>query len=77
MMRALLIRHSRFTFTQEKWFKKMYEGDISVLEVRYNLKVTANKRELVYETFDTVYGPVDVFVGTRPYIYNELLDKCR
>ena len=72
MMRALLIRHSRFTFTQEKWFKKMYEGDISILEVSYNLKVTANKRELIYETYQTDLGPLDVFVNTRPYNYNNI-----
>jgi len=29
----------------EKWFKKVIEGEITVTDVAYNLKVTSNKRE--------------------------------
>ena len=37
-------------FTQEKWFKSLYEGKIRVSDVAYQLKVTSNKRKNIYVT---------------------------
>jgi hypothetical protein len=61
----LLIQDSSKEFTQEKWFKKVIEGEINVSDVAYTLKVTSNKRALIY-----VDG---IFEGTRPYNYDEIL----
>jgi len=34
---------------QEKWYKDLSEGNISIKNLIYTLKVTGNKRELIYE----------------------------
>ena len=54
-------------FTQEKWFKKVIEGEITVNEVAYTLKVTSNKRKSVYVN--------NVFENTKPYNYDEIIKK--
>jgi hypothetical protein len=43
-LEQLLVIDSSKEFTQEKWSKKVIEGEISVNEVAYTLKVTSNKR---------------------------------
>ena len=60
----LMFRDSSKEFTQEKWFKKVLEGEISVSEVAYTLKVTSNKRRAIYIS--------DVFENTKPFYYDEL-----
>jgi hypothetical protein len=61
----LLVKDSTREFTQEKWFKKVIEGDITISDVAYTLKVTSNKREVIY-----VDG---IFHDTRPYNYDEII----
>ena len=63
----LLVKDSTKEFTQEKWFKKVIEGEISVQEVAYTLKVTSNKRNPIYNG--------DVFENTKPFNYDELIKK--
>jgi len=60
----LLIKDAFSEFTQSKWHKKVLEGEISIKDVAYTLKVTSNKREAVY-----VNG---IFNATKPYNYNEI-----
>lgn len=48
---------------QEKWYKSIGTGDISVLEQIYTLKVTGNKRKLIYSN--------DKLVDTSPFIINQ------
>ena len=60
----LLVKDSNMEFTQAKWSKKVIEGDISISDVAYNLKITSNKRENIY--YD------DIFSDTKPYRYNEI-----
>lgn len=55
-------------FNQEKWFKKLYEGSITISDVSYHLKATSNKRLAEY----SFNGHTDNFVSTRPYHYEEL-----
>jgi len=55
---------SKLEFTQEKWFKKIMEGDITVAEVAYTLKVTSNKRVPIYVD--------NVFSNTKPFNYDEI-----
>ena len=50
-------------FNQSKWFKKIVEGEITVSDVAYTLKVTSNKRHNVY-----ING---IFDSTKPYYYDE------
>ena len=64
---GLLRKDSLLEFIQEKWFKSVFEGAITIKEVAYNLKVTSNKRECIYED--------DLFVGTRPFHYKDLEEK--
>ena len=61
----LLLKDSSKEFSQEKWFKKVIEGDITISEVAYNLKITSNKRKAVYVS--------NVFDNTEPFNYNELI----
>ena len=63
----LLVQDSSKEFSQEKWFKKCIEGEITVSEVAYTLKVTSNKRQAIYIN--------NVFENTKPYNYDELNNK--
>lgn len=49
---------------QEKWYKHIDEGHISVKEEIYTLMLTDNKRELIFNEKDT-------FVDTKPYVLSE------
>lgn len=47
-LEALLIKDSSREFTQEKWFKYITSGEISIQDIIYTLKVTSNKRKHIY-----------------------------
>jgi hypothetical protein len=68
-LEQLLIKDSTKEFTQEKWFKKVIEGEITVADMVYTLKVTSNKREAIY-----VDG---IFHNTVPYNYEALCSPSR
>ena len=53
--------------SQTKWFKNIEKGHISVLEQIYTLKVTDNKRELIYDKNNKL-------INTKPYIINNKKD---
>jgi hypothetical protein len=61
---SLLFKESLLQKLQTKWIKNLEEGNISVIEQLYTLKVTNNKRKLVYDENDKL-------IGTVPYIINE------
>ena len=63
-LQDLLFKDSSKEFSQEKWFKKVLEGDITVNEVAYTLKSTSNKRRSIYIE--------NIFSNTKPYNYNEI-----
>ena len=44
----LLLKDSQRELKQEKWGRDLYEGEITVKDEIYNLKVTANKRRVLY-----------------------------
>jgi DNA polymerase family B len=44
-LEALLIKDSSRIFTQEKWFKSIIEGNISIHDMIYTLKINSNKRQ--------------------------------
>jgi hypothetical protein len=60
----LLPLDSTLEFNQEKWNKNVLEGRISILDIVYTLKVTSNKRKLIYEN--------NRLSNTRPLNYNEI-----
>lgn len=61
---ALLIKDSSKEFNQEKWFKNMLQGEISIENQIYTLKQTSNKRESIYVE--------NIFNSTKPYKYNNI-----
>lgn len=60
----LLLENSTKSVTQEKWYKKVIEGEITIQEMAYTLKVTSNKRAPIY-----ING---VFEDTKPFNYKDL-----
>ena len=68
-LESLLFKDTKkeFEFTQEKWLKKVIEGEISVSDIAYTLKITSNKRAPIY--IDGIYN------STKPYNYDDLINK--
>jgi hypothetical protein len=58
----LLMKESFLKKIQTKWRKNLSEGAISILDQLYTLKVTDNKRKLIYENYK--------LINTTPYIVN-------
>jgi len=52
---------------KKKGYKSLFKSDITVLDTAYTLKVTSNKRQLIY-----VDG---IFNSTKPYNYDEINKK--
>lgn len=63
----LLLEDSSRVYNQQKWYKKILEGTITVTDVAYTLKATSNKRQAIY-----ING---VYEGTTPYSYNQLISE--
>jgi hypothetical protein len=63
----LMIKDSSKEFTQEKWYKKVIEGDLIVTDVAYTLKATSNKRSPIYID--------NVFENTKPFNYDDIINK--
>ena len=61
-LEALLKQDETLTLNQERWFKKLQDGTITVKEQLYSLTVTGNKRELIYNN--------GILVGTKPFVLN-------
>jgi hypothetical protein len=60
----LLFKESLLEKFQSKWLKNLTDGDIQVREYLYTLKVTDNKRKLIYDNNDKL-------ISTNPYTINE------
>lgn len=59
----LLIKDSNLEILQDKWFKSLDKSVLTIKEQLYTLKVTSNKRRLIYDSDNK-------FIGTAPYIIN-------
>jgi len=55
----LLTKGEKLNFQQNKWFKSFDQATISIIDTVYSLRVTDNKRELIY-SYD------NILIGTRP-----------
>ena len=49
MFEELLKENISLEIKQEKWFQSLINSNITISETPYNLKVTSNKRNSVYE----------------------------
>jgi len=67
-LEQLLIKNSKKEFNQDKWFKKVFEGEITVNDVIYTLKTTANKRSAIYINEEGL----EIYNSTEPYKYDEI-----
>jgi hypothetical protein len=61
----LLVRDTSIVISQEKWFKQVFKGRITVADVGYQLMMTSTKRKPVYNAYGAYYD-------TTPYFYKEL-----
>ena len=59
---SLLIKNNKIERNQTKWFKSLESGTITVKDQLYSLKITDNKRQLIYSN--------NKLVSTKPYIIN-------
>ena len=67
----LLYKDSFIEKSQIKWRKNLSEGHIKVLNELYTIKITDNKRKLIYDKNNKL-------IGTTPYIINkdkEIINK--
>lgn len=47
-LETLLTKDSKLEYNQDKWYKSLTEGTITIKEQVYSLQVTSSKRELIY-----------------------------
>lgn len=59
-MKTLLQKDESLSFNQQKWYRNLIEGNISIKDQIYSMTVTGNKREIVYDENNK-------FVGTKPF----------
>lgn len=62
-LESLLYKESTFKLQQEKWYRSFAESTINIRKTLYTLKVTENKRALVYTNGKFVY--------TKPFVINK------
>ena len=61
----MLLQHNNYyDFEQDKFYKDLAKGRVSILETTYNLKVTSNKRATLYKN--------NVFTATAPFNYDDI-----
>nr|QWL17553.1 DNA-directed DNA polymerase [Chroogomphus rutilus] len=59
----LLTRNNKLNINQDKWYKSLSRGGITIKEEIYTLMVTENKRNLIYEN--------NKFIDTKPLTLND------
>jgi hypothetical protein len=59
----LLFKESFIQKFQDKWVKNLSDGYIEVMNQAYKMKVTENKRRLIYDSNNKL-------IGTKPFIIN-------
>ena len=59
-LKSLLKKDSKLELNQEKWFKSISDGDITIKDQIYTLTSTDNKRELIYSD--------NLLINTKPFI---------
>ena len=76
---SLLEKDMFFKLEQDKWYKSLLKGIVSVREIAYNLTLTASKRKPIFTTYDVDDAPQlrneglltkTLFTATEPYNYD-------
>lgn len=62
-LKSLLSKNEKITLSHDKWFRNFEAGNITVQEQPYILRVTDNKRKLIFDENN-------ILVKTEPYIIN-------
>jgi hypothetical protein len=62
-LKTLLTKGSELELNQEKWFRSIEDGNITILEQLYKLVPTENKRQIIYSN--------NRFVNTKPFIIKQ------
>lgn len=62
-LEELLYRESVLKIAQEKWYRSFTNSTINIRKTLYTLKVTENKRALIYTNGKFVY--------TKPFVLNK------
>ena len=62
-LESLLINDSSIKFNQNKWFRSIVDANITIKDQLYTLKVTGNKRKLIYDNNN-------LLINTKPYNIN-------
>jgi len=62
LLKTLLTKDYHLIFNQRKWFRNLKDANIKILDQIYTLKVTQNKRELIFKD--------NLLVGTKPFKLN-------
>ena len=62
-LKPLLIKNNSIKLNQEKWFKNIGQGNISIKDEIYTLMLTENKRELIFDNNN-------IFIETKPIKIN-------
>ena len=65
-LKTLLKKNKSLELYHNTWWSDLQQGDITIRESLYSLKVTGNKRKLIYKN--------NKFIGTTPFIINENKD---
>ena len=60
--KSLLIKNGNISINQEKWFKLFNNSTIKIIEHSYNIKLTENKRELIYNENNILIGTKHIFI---------------
>lgn len=63
-LKPLLTKDNSLTLNQEKWFKNIGKGHISIKKELYTLMITENKRHLIF-------NKDNVFVDTKPFVLSK------
>lgn len=61
-LEELLYKNSMLEVNQEKWYKSLGEGNITIQDQLYTIKVTSNKRQLVYHK---IFSGREKLIGTK------------
>jgi len=68
----LLNKDSKIEAKQEKWYKDISSGNISIKEQIYTLKVTNNKRDLLYDNNNQLIDSKPIVINKDKEIINPL-----
>ena len=63
-LEQLLVKDTSKTFNQDKWFRNIVKGNITIKDQLYSLQVTGNKRKLIYNENNKL-------IDSKPFVINE------